>query len=161
VLVLPAPGEGVLLGVFLFAASVWMGGWVSAIAVARSTSATLSREDRVAFFRHFGRHFGIVTGAALAIALGCGLVLLLTARWTGTSSALVVASAVLVVVLLCGVTQARGLTRMRAASIAAPGDRDLQARIQSRARAAAILRGSIGVLSVLILVLAVWHVVAL
>jgi hypothetical protein len=125
------------------------------VLVARSTSATLQRNDRVAFFRHFGRRFGIVATVALIVALVTGGLLLAAWPWTVVSSVLVFAAAVLVVVLAIGVAQARRMTRLRRAAIAAPDDHALARRVAAGARRASVLRAGIGVLSLLIFVLAI------
>jgi len=136
-------------------AAVWLGGWVSVVLVARSTTATLQRPDRVAFFKHFGRRFGIVATIALVVAYVTGGVLLAAAPWTGVSTAVVVAAVVLVAVLAVGVVQARRMTRLRRAAIAAPEDATLTDRVTAGGRRASVLRAGLGVISVLIFVLAI------
>lgn len=152
---LPGALKGVLLGLLLISAAVWLGGWVTLVLVARSTTATLQRHDRVAFFTHFGRRFGIVAAVALIVALVTGGVLLAAATWTLVSSVLAVAAAVLVAVLAVGVAQARRMTRLRRTAIAAPDDHALAARVTAGARRASVLRAGIGAISLLIFVLAI------
>lgn len=152
---MPGALKGVLLGLLLISAAIWLGGWVTLVLVARSTTATLQRHDRVAFFKHFGRRFGIVATVALIVALVTGCVLLAAATWTLVSTVLVFAAAVLVAVLAVGVAQARRMTRLRRASLAAPDDRTLAERVTAGGRRASVLRAGIGAISLLIFVLAI------
>ncbi|MCX7521446.1 hypothetical protein OSC27_04035 [Microbacterium sp. STN6] len=147
--------QAILLGLLVVAACVWIGGWVSLVVIARSTTATLSREARVAFFRHFGRRYGIVATIALLVAFASGLALLLGAPWSALSTAMVVLCAVLTVGLGVGVIQARRMTRLRRAAASAPLDDGFATRIRRGARWALVLRAGIGVLSLAVLVLAV------
>lgn len=144
-----------LLAVLLVATSVWIGAWVAAILVARTATATLSPQVRVAFFRRFGPLYGITTTIALVVAYACGLALLIGMPWTALSTWLVVLSVILAVALYAGVLQARGQRRQRQQLARTPDDAALRARIASGARAAGVLRASLGVISVLILVLGV------
>ena len=97
----------------LLASCVWIGGWFSLVLIARSTTATIGAAERVEFFRHYGRVYGIASTIALVIALACGLALLIGLPWTALSTWIVVISAVLVLALAAGVVQARRLTRLR------------------------------------------------
>lgn len=152
-------GQAILLGLLLLSSAIWIGGWVSLLVVARSTTATLSREARVAFFRHFGRRYGIVSTGALIVALIAGSLLLATAPWTALSACLVVMGAILVAALCIGIFQARRMTRLRRALLAASGDTTLVSRVARGARVAIGLRGAIGAISLVMLVLAVLHTV--
>lgn len=152
-------GQAILLGLLLLSSGIWIGGWVALVVVARSTTATLSREARVAFFRHFGRRYGIVSTSALAVGLISGSLLLATAQWTALSSCLAIMGAILVVALGVGVFQARRMTQLRRALLAASGDTVLASRVARGARAAIVLRAAIGVISLTMLVLAVLHTV--
>lgn len=153
-----APGiRDLLLCVLLVASCIWIGGWFALIVLARSATATLTREGRVALFRHLGRRYGMLSTTALVIGLIAGAVLLLSAEWTPLSTCIVVVSGLVLVVLGAGVVQARRLTRMRRAMNATPGDAGLAQRVARDARAALVLRAAIGVLSLVVLVLAVVH----
>ena len=155
---LPAAVAGVLLGLLLVASAIWLGGWVALVVVARSTTATLPRADRVAFFRHFGKRWGIVSTIALLVAYASGLALLIASGWTAMSTALVVIAAAILVVLGIGVLQARRMSRLRASAVAEPGNADLTERVRRGGRQATTLRAGIGVLSFAMLVLAVVQV---
>ncbi|MEO8906643.1 MAG: hypothetical protein ABI310_01075 [Microbacteriaceae bacterium] len=152
---LPAPVAGVLLGLLIVSSAIWLGGWVALVVVARSTTATLSRPDRVAFFRHFGPRFGVVATVSLMVAYVSGLVLLASAPWTALSTGLVVVAVVILVVLGVGVLQARRMTQLRRAVVAAPEDTSLAARVRRGGQRALALRAGLGVLSLAMVVLAV------
>ena len=149
--------QAVLLGVFTLASCIWVGGYVAIAVVARAAARTLEPAPRVAFFRALGRSYLLVGGPALVVALGTGGGLLsgrLTGpRWDGTLIATVVVSAALVVALAVGVVQARRMTRARRASLSAPDDTALAAGVRRGARAATLLRASIGLLSLALIAL--------
>lgn len=148
VLELSLPVRGILLVLLILASSVWLGGAAGLIVVARSTSATLTAADRVAFFRHLGRRWGIVGTAALLVAYACGLVLLLAVPWTALSTWSVAVAVLLALALAVGIVKARRMTRLRRAAGSSresvPG-----------ARAATALRAGIVLLSVVLVALAV------
>lgn len=151
---LPEPVRVIAIVVLLLATCVWVGGWAAVIVVARSTTATLTREARVAFFRHFGRLYGVVSTIALVVAIVAGGILLLTREWTGLATAIAVVTLILVLTLGWGVVQARSLSRMRA-ELHESEDAALAQRIERRAASATVLRGMIGVLSIVVLVLGI------
>ena len=152
---LPASVGGALLGLLIVSSAVWLGGWVALVVVARSTTATLSRHDRVAFFRHFGPRFGIVATVALLVAYVSGIILLASAPWTVVSTLLVVIAVVILVVLGVGILQARRMTRLRRAVVVAPDDGLLSTRVRRGARRALVLRAGLGVLSLAMVILVV------
>jgi hypothetical protein len=156
--VYPAPLTALFLIILLVAASVWIGGWFSLVVIARTTTAILSPRDRVKFFRHFGKLYGAVSTTALVIALAFGLTLLTGMPWTALSTWCVVLSAILVMVLLAGIGQARAQRRMRQ-ELLASDNAALREKIASGARSAAVLRASLGVFSIAILVLGVLRMV--
>ena len=145
--------QTLLVSVLIIATAVWLGGYVAIAVVARTTSTTLPKSQRVDFFRAVGRTFLPVGGTALVLAYACGAVLITMAGWSATAIAALVVAAALVVVLAAGVRQARSLTRMRTAALAEDAEHSLPQRISRRARAANALRGLIGVLSVVLVVL--------
>jgi hypothetical protein len=107
----------------------------------------------VAFFRALGRSYLLVGAPALALAIGTGAGLASDHPWDGLLVATVVAAAALVVSLAVGVAQARRMTRLRAAALAAPPDSRLARRIRRGARAATVLRALIGLLSLTLIAL--------
>lgn len=148
-----ATSQAILLGVFTLASCVWVGGYVAIAVVARVATRTLEPGQRVAFFRTLGRSYLLVGVPALLLALGTGAVLLSDHAWDGTLTAAVVAAAALVASLAVGVTQARRMTRMRAAALAVPDDRQLSSRVRRGAHAATLLRAAIGLLSLALIAL--------
>lgn len=141
-----------LTGVFTLASCVWVGGYVAIAIVARVASRTLEPAQRVAFFRGLGRSYLLVGMPALAVALGTGAGLASKSDWDATLIATAVLAAALVAALAAGVAQARRMTRLRAASLAAPERLELKRRIVQGARAATTLRAAIGLLSLALLV---------
>lgn len=158
-LALGPAGQAALLGLLVLSGAIWLGGWVALFLLARSTTATLSREARVAFFRHFGRRYGVVATGALLVGLTAGILLLAAVPWTRLSTCLVAVAAILLLVLGVGVLQARRMTRLRRALLATSADTTLAARVARGARTAIVLRAAIGAISLLILVLAVLRAV--
>lgn len=139
--------QAVLVGIFMLASCIWVGGYVAIAVVARTAVHTLDPGNRVAFFRSLGRSYLRVGAPALVVALGTGAALLSDQAWTGTASAAVAIAAALVLSLAFGVVQARRMTRLRTAALAEPQDAGLQRRMARGARDATILRAAIGVLS--------------
>jgi hypothetical protein len=148
-------GQGILLGVLILATSVWLGGYVAIAIVARIATRTLSGPQRVAFFRSLGRVYGIVGTAALLVALGTGAGLASSHPWDGTLIAALVLAVAVLVSLIVGMLQARRMTRLRRASLAAPEDGKLAAQVSGGARRAGALRAVIGLLSLALLAVGV------
>ena len=145
--------RAVLLGVFTLASGIWVGGYVAIAAVASAGTATLDPAARVAFFRALGRRYLWIGGVALAVAFGTGAALLSDRSWDGTATAAVIVAAALVVALAVGVGQARRMTRLRRAALAAPQDRRLADQVERGARAAVLLRAAIGLLTLALIAL--------
>jgi uncharacterized membrane protein len=147
------PTRAILLGVFMLAACIWVGGYVAIAVVARVASRVLAPDQRVALFRGLGRSYGIVGSVALAVALGTGAALLSAHAWDATLTAATVLAAILVLALAAGVAQARRMTQLRQAALAAPGDLQLARRVRRGARSAMVLRAALGLLSVALIAL--------
>lgn len=145
--------RAVLLGVFTLASSVWVGGYVAIAVVARVASRTLTPQQRIAFFRGLGRSYLLVGCPALVVALGTGAALASDHAWDGVLVATVVIAGALIVSLAVGVAQARRMTRLRAAALAASHDRPATRSVQRGARAATVLRAAIGLLSLALIAL--------
>jgi uncharacterized membrane protein len=148
-----ATSEAILLGVFTLASCIWVGGYVAIAVVAQVATRTLEPGQRVAFFRGLGRSYLRIGGPALVLALGAGAGLLGDHAWDGVLTAAAGAAAALVAALAVGVAQARRMTRLRAAALMAPDDRQLAARVRRGARAATLLRAAIGLLSLALIAL--------
>jgi hypothetical protein len=148
-----ATTRAILLGVFMLASCIWVGGYVAIALVARVATRTLAPGQRVAFFRALGRSYVLVGGPALLVALGTGAGLLSDHVWDGVLIAAVVVAAALVAALAVGVVQARRMTRLRAGALSAPEDPQLASRVRHGARSAALLRATIGLLSLALIAL--------
>lgn len=152
-----SPGaENTLFGILILAACLWIGGMVTVVFVARISSATLDPMARVAFFRAFGRAYGIFATTVLLIGYIAGAVLLGCAPWTGMSTALVVVAAALAGALGWGIVQARRMTVLRHRAEES-GDAHLHRHVAQGSRSAAALRASIGVLTLALFVLGLVH----
>lgn len=145
--------EAVVLAVLILATSVWIGGYVALIVVARVATATLDPRSRAMFFRTLGRRFFWVSVPALAIALVTGGVLARNTTQDGLLTAIIAIVAVLLVSFAIAVVQARRMTRLRRRLLEQSTDKMLQARVARGARAASALRASLGLLGVTLIVL--------
>lgn len=145
--------EALVLAVFVLTTSIWVGGYVAIVVVARTAAATLDPGARVAFFRSLGRSFLLVGLPALLVALVAGGVLARDLDWDG----LLVTTAATAVVLLFSfafaVAQARRMTRLRRRQLESPDDPRLREQVDRGARAAGGLRAMLGLLSVALVVL--------
>ncbi|HVV20428.1 MAG TPA: hypothetical protein VHF06_13400 [Pseudonocardiaceae bacterium] len=148
----PSAPHSVLVGLVVFAAAVWVGGFVALVVVARAARRTIGAAERVAFFRVLGRGYGAVSGVALLVGLASGALLAAGRPWTGPVIAAVVVAVLLVAGTGVGVAQARRLTRLRRRALT---DAALADRVRAAARRAALLRAGIGGLSVALVVLGV------
>jgi len=145
--------EATLLAVLVVATSIWVGGYIAIAVVARAATATLTPDARVAFFRSLGRLYFWVGTPALVVALASGAILARDVDHGALFTATVVVAVVLLVSFAVAVGQARRMTRLRRALLAAPGDTALAERVRRGARAAGSLRGLLGLLSLALVVL--------
>jgi hypothetical protein len=109
----------------------------------------------VAFFRSFGRAFGAVAGVALLLALVGGGVLMRHHPFDATAVATVVLAVLLLAATAVGVAQARAMTRLRRAALAAGPASGDSVTVGRGARNAAALRSLIGALTLALLACAV------
>ena len=145
--------EAIVLAVLVVATSIWVGGYIAIMVVARVAVRLLDQPVRVAFFRALGRKYFLVGTPSLVVALIAGGVLARDATSGGLYGAIVVISVVLLLCLAVAVRQARRMTRLRLALTATPADERLRLRISSAARTAGLLRGVLGLLSIALVVL--------
>lgn len=148
-----ATSQAILLGIFTLSSCMWVGGYIAIAVVARAATHTLDPAQRVAFFRALGRSYLMVGTPALAVALGTGAGLAGDHAWDGTLIATGVVAATLVGSLVVGVVQARRMTLIRSAALAAPENPQLTDRVRRGARAATALRAAIGLLSLTLIAL--------
>lgn len=151
---LTASASPVLVFLALLAGGVWVGGFVAIAVVTRIARAQLERQAQVSFFRALGRTYGIVGGSALAVALVSSGALLAGRSWDGTALAAVLIAVALVLATAAGVVQARGMTRLRQRATARKADPGLEAQVRRGAVRAAVLRATIGALSVALIAVA-------
>lgn len=152
-----------LISALLLATSVWIGGIAAITVVARTSSQALSSANRVALFRTLGRAYLPVGVGALAAAYASGGALLWSRSWDGVQIAIVTLAVILLLVLGIAVKQARRMTRLRAAAIAtdnepgqvagSPDETPGNDRIRAGALWAAVLRSSIGAISLALVIL--------
>jgi hypothetical protein len=140
-----------LIAVNLVASSIWVGGLVAILVVARTATATLGPELRIEFFRDLGRRYGVVGGPALLLALASGALLLAGHPWDLLLIATALVAWNLLAATAIGVFQARRMTRLRRRALHEPG---LGERVRRGALAATVLRAAIGGLTVALVVLA-------
>jgi hypothetical protein len=93
-----------------------------------------------------------VGNIALAVTLACGALLLRSHPWTPAQVAAAAVAGALILTTSAGMLQARAMTRLRRRALE-PGGIDAQA-VRSGARLAAALRGTIGILTLALIVLA-------
>ncbi|HVX23415.1 MAG TPA: hypothetical protein VHB02_18885 [Acidimicrobiales bacterium] len=140
--------NAVLIGIELFATSVWIGSLICLAVVSSAARSSLDPAARVAFFRALGRRYGIVGNVALAAAIGVGLAMLWPpSAWGRLDDTVVALAGLVVVVTALGIRQARSMTRLRRRHLQDPGDDELAQRVRRGARTAVLLRGVIGVVS--------------
>ena len=143
-----------LIAVNALASAIWIGGLVTIFVVARVASATLDPGHRVAFFRALGRTYGILGSGALLIALSSGALLLSQEhRWSDLAVAGAVVGIALLLATGLGMAQARTMTRLRRRALGEPNDPRLAARVQRGAVLAGVLRGAIGALTLVLLLI--------
>lgn len=145
--------EAISLAVLVLATSIWVGGYVAIALVARTATATLRPADRVAFFRALGRTYLRVGFPALFIALITGVWLVRDHDLDALLVTTAVVAVVLVASLAVAVVQARRMTVLRRALLGSSEDEDLAEQVRRGARAAAMLRGVLGLISIALVVL--------
>ena len=140
-----------LVAVELLASSIWVGGLVTIFVVARAATATLSPQHRIELFRALGRSYGIVGGAALLVAIGCGVALLAGHPWEWRLVVTAALASNLLFVTAIGIWQARRMTRLRRRALSEPA---LEGAVGRGALVARLLRGAIGLNTLTLLALA-------
>ena len=145
--------QAIWLMLLVVSTSVWLGGYVAIAVVARASAASLAPSARVGFFRALGRAYLPVGSAALVLGLVSGAVLLSTRAVDGLSIAAIITAGLLVLLLAVAVGQARRMTRLRQQAAVNPGDGELASAALRGAVLATSLRASLGVLTVVLVVL--------
>ena len=154
VLVLPGSVEKGLGALLVFAAAIWIGGFIAIMVVNASANAVLSGADRTELFRNLGRRYlTVAMVAALVIATSGGL-LLATAPFDAITISILVLVGVLVAGTIAGVTQARRMTRLRHKAGEANDPDRFAGPLKHGSATARILRTLIGLSSLALFVLA-------
>ena len=145
----------VLLAVGMLAASVWVGSLVAIAVVSSVARRALDARGRVALFRGVGRAYRYLGTGSLLVAVAVAVVL----AWPvsevdrGVRAELVL-SAVLLVVTLAGMAQAKRMTVLRQRSLDRPRETAALAAVATGAKVALVLRGAIGLVTLVMVVLA-------
>lgn len=143
-----------LIAVGMLGASIWVGGLVCLAVVATASRRTLDERARVGLFREVGRLYGIVGTSALLVTITVGLVLVW--RWSTFTGGIAIEfamSAVLVGVTIAGMFQARRMTAARQRLADSPADGGAATSVQRGATVARAMRGSIGIVTLAMVVL--------
>jgi putative copper export protein len=147
-------GRTVLIATEMLAASVWVGSLVCLALVSSVARRVLDGPSRVALFRGIGRLYGRVGTGALLVAIVAGLAIAgHPSHWETTVTVAVILSAVLVALTLVGMAQARRMTVERQRALDAPRDASIASAINRGAAVAGALRGSIALVTLIILTL--------
>lgn len=145
-------GRTILITVEILTASIWVGSLVCLALVSRVAGRVLDGPSRVALFRGVGRLYGMVGAACLVVAIVVGVAI----AWPlsgGSEVAVFVLSIALVAVTAAGMVQARRMTARRRYALEVPQDAVAAGAIRRGAAFAGVLRGSIAVLTLVIVVL--------
>jgi hypothetical protein len=141
----------VTIFVLLLATSIWIGGFVAIAIVARVARRELDAKTRIAFFRRLGRSYLAVGGSSLALGFVSGGVVLARGDWTAARTVALVLGVALALATVAGVVQAREMTRMRRRNLRASRNSAAAEAERFAAARAALLRASIGALSIALL----------
>ncbi len=142
-----------LLATLVLATSVWVGGYVAIVVVARTATATLEPAARVRFFRSLGRRYLWVGTPALVVALATGALLLRGHEWNRPLIATAIAAVALLLLLAVAVGQARRMTTLRRRAVTDPANTRLAQQVTRAARGAAALRALLGLLTLTLVIL--------
>jgi len=137
----------------MLAASIWVGSLVCLALVSRAGRRVLDESSFVALFREVGRVYRILGTGALVVAICSGLWLAWPISVTGVAAALLLSSALLVVTTAAGMAQARAMTMRRMRALSEPNDQEVARVVRRGAAIAGMLRGLMGLLTLVILVL--------
>lgn len=132
-----------------------MGGFVAIMVVNATSRTSLEPAQRVLLFRGLGRGYLRVALAAFLLAVIPGGILLAFRPWDGFTLAILLVAILLVALTGVAVRQARRVTRMRKAALAAASEGESHAApIAHHAKRAWVLRMGIGLASLALFVLA-------
>jgi len=147
-------GRTVVIAIEMIAVSIWVGSLVCLALVAKVAREELDEPSRVALFRRIGRLYGVIGTGSLVVAIGAGVAIAWPLSDVGSAGvAVLLLTGVLVLLTAAGMMQARRMTLRRRRAIERPDD-ELAARTVRRGAAfAGALRGSMALLTLVILLL--------
>jgi hypothetical protein len=147
-------GRMVLLAIEMLATSVWVGSLVCLALVSSVARRVLDGPSRVAFFRGIGHIYGRVGTCALLVAIAAGVAIAgRPSHWETTVSLAISLSVLLVALTFVGMAQARRMTVQRQRALDAPRDASIARQVGRGAAVAGALRGSIALVTLVILAL--------
>jgi hypothetical protein len=147
-------GRTALIAIEMLAVSIWVGSLVCLALVAKVAREELDEAGRVALFRRIGRLYGVIGTGSLAVAIGAGVAIAWPLSHLGNAgAAIVVLTGVLVLATGSGIVQARRMTVRRRRAIETPEDEHAARTVRRGAALAGALRGSIALLTLVILLL--------
>jgi uncharacterized membrane protein len=138
----------VLVFLNILAAMIWTGGMCAIVVATSAARGTLSAAEQVRFFRALGRRYSVLSGAALAVFAVSGLALAgAPGDWSATEATVAGLTVLTAALTAVGVINARAVQRARAQALSEPADVSLDARLRALRRSAAVLRGSIAIVT--------------
>ncbi len=152
-------GRTLLIAVEMLAGSIWVGSLVCLALVANVARRALDPTARVALFRGIGRLYGRIGTGSLVVAIGAGIAIAgRPSHWSTSVTVAVVLSVLLVVLTAVGMVQARRMTIQRQRVLDVSNDEATTISIRRGAAVAGALRGSIALMT-LVIIVAVAHAV--
>jgi len=147
-------GRTVLIAVEMLAVSIWVGGLACLALVSSVARRVLDAPSRVALFRGIGRVYGIVGTGALLVAIAAGVAIAgRPSQWSVGVIASIALGLLLVALTGVAMVQARAMTVHRQRALDDPHDASAASVIGRGAKTAGALRGVMGFLTLVILVL--------
>jgi uncharacterized membrane protein len=142
-----------IIAIGLLAACIWVGSLVCLALVVRVARSTLDGQSSVTFFRSIGRLYAWVGTGSLLVAIVVGLVLGGSPQdWDGAQVLTAALAALLVLLTVVAMGQARAMTVKRRAALADPGDAAALEAVRRGASVAGALRGSMAVVTLVLVV---------
>lgn len=147
-------GHTVLIAIEMLAVSIWVGSLVCLALVAKVAREELDEASRVALFRRIGRLYSVIGTSSLLVAIGAGVAIAWPLSHAGAAGAvMVVLTGALLLATGTGMVQARRMTVRRRRVIEKPDDERASSAVRRGAALAGALRGSIALLTLVILLL--------
>ena len=144
-----------LVAVELIAACIWVGSLVCLALVTNVARSVLDSPSQVTFFRAIGRRYAIAGPGSLLVAIGAGLVLAWPpSSWSSTIDSAVALAGILVLATAVGMAQAQAMTMLRRRAMSNPEDHDTDRAVRRGRLLAGLLRGLMGRVTLVIVVLA-------